>query len=418
MDYRKLIEWARSVLSAWCWPSFFRVAAIYATTSLLVFSAVIFSFFLLPSSGQIDFFHTPHHINPLYSCANWDGQWYIDIAKKGYNYEPKTMSSVAFFPAYPIAGRILVSITGLPYDLALTLLANVFFFGALYLLFQYTRCRFPYAPPQLAGYAVLALALVPPGFFFRMAYSDSLFLFLAILCLYGLEKRWSLVIVAFLIGLSTAARAVGVALIVPLLFEIWDRYEFRIRQLAVTIATLLLCGWGLLAYMGYQYEAFGNALAFSQTQENWAFRSRPNSDDRWLAVLVGEPIWSVYIPSSSAYWRNHDRELDAPFSLQFANPLYFTAAVLLILVGEWKRWLTRNEFLYAIIVLMIPYVTRSYDACMTSHARFATVAFPIYLVLGRMLMSWPRAAQLAVGLVSATFLGMYAALFAAWYLFI
>ena len=35
----------------------------------------------------------------------WDGWWYVAIARHGYTYRPHHMSSVAFFPVYPLVVR-------------------------------------------------------------------------------------------------------------------------------------------------------------------------------------------------------------------------------------------------------------------------------------------------------------------------
>ena len=55
--------------------------------------------------------------------------------------------------------------------------------------------------------------------------------------------------------------------------------------------------------------------------------------------------------------------------------------------------------------------------CMASMARFTSVAFPIYLVIGNLL--WRMPAPLAAGLlsISSLLLGIYTALFAASYPF-
>src|SRR4051794_1894803 len=41
---------------------------------------------------------------------HWDGAWYSSIAEHGYTYRPNEMSSVAFFPAYPLAMRVVRSV--------------------------------------------------------------------------------------------------------------------------------------------------------------------------------------------------------------------------------------------------------------------------------------------------------------------
>jgi hypothetical protein len=55
---------------------------------------------------------------------------------------------------------------------------------------------------------------------------------------------------------------------------------------------------------------------------------------------------------------------------------------------------------------------------MNSHARYALVAFPVYLVLGRLLSALPLTYVATVLALSGFLLGIYAALFAGWFLFI
>src|SRR4051794_21446424 len=53
------------------------------------------------------------------ALAAWDGQHYVHIAEEGYSYNPEQMSNVAFFPAYPLAGRIIAGVTGWRVDFSL-----------------------------------------------------------------------------------------------------------------------------------------------------------------------------------------------------------------------------------------------------------------------------------------------------------
>lgn len=190
------------------WGLWIDTAVVYWTTATIVVLGVCLGHFYLVESRQQDHFHTPHRTDPVAAFANWDGQWYSRVARDGYFYDSKAQSSVAFFPAFQLVGRFLVWVTDLDYDLALTLAANLCFFFALALFGDYLRRR-PDVPLESASYACLALALLPAGFFFRMAYSESLFLLLAILTLYGLARQWPILLVAIIAGLATAARPVG-----------------------------------------------------------------------------------------------------------------------------------------------------------------------------------------------------------------
>ncbi len=399
------------------WGLWADTAFYYWTSAAITFLGVYVGHFYLSDSQYQDHFHTPHRSDLAAAFANWDGQWYIHIARDGYFYDPKSMSSVAFFPVFPLAGRYLASATGLHYDLALTFVANAFLLLALGLLGDYVRRRSE-SPPDIALFAPLALALFPVGFFFRMAYSESSFLLLTILTFYGLARQWPLWAVAALVGLATGTRPVGVALIPPLLLACWRRYSCPRRRLVVLALAAPLCLWGLASYMIFQYVHFGDSLAFIKTQSHWRSREKSSREEQLLAAATLEPFWAVYDESSPAYWRRHDRELGAAFSLQFANPIYFASVALLVGYGAWRCWLSTEEVLFAAGVLLIPYLAKSHEWCMGSHARYAIVAFPVYLVLGRLLAALPPPYAAALLSLSGFLLGIYAALFAGWFLFI
>ena len=139
--------------------------------------------------------------------------------------------------------------------------------------------------------------------------------------------------------------------------------------------------------------------------------------DRKLQSLVTlEPIWSVYVESSPAYWRSLSGPDSCWFNLSFANPIYFCLAAGLVAWGAFKSWLTRYEVVVSIALLAIPYVTRAQETCMTSHGRFASVVFPAYIVAGHVCERLPLivigSALLAGGALMGVYLGLFAMGFA------
>src|SRR5215510_7702603 len=60
-----------------------------------------------------------------YRFANWDGAWYVKIVEEGYAYDSRRPSNVAFFPAYPVLGRWLTQLTGLPTAIALFAISHL-----------------------------------------------------------------------------------------------------------------------------------------------------------------------------------------------------------------------------------------------------------------------------------------------------
>jgi hypothetical protein len=266
-------------------------------------------------------------------------------------------------------------------------------------------------------------AVFPTTFFFRMGYSDGMLLFLMVLSMYGMRRGWPGVVIALVVGLATGTRAVGVALVAPFAMYVWERgVAERRRGDAFKIERLLLLPvscWGLVAYMGYQQYAYGDAVAFTKAEADWHDRYPPTDRLAYAGELLTlEPVRAVYRRGCPCYWGlrgPHDMPL---LNLQFANPIYFLGTAVLVAVGGYKGWLSRPEWGLSAGLLAIPYVTNSYRMCMTSHARFAAVVFPAYIVLGHLLAGMPRVVAVGLLVCSAILLGTYAAMFTSWYYFL
>jgi Gpi18-like mannosyltransferase len=345
--------------------------------------------------------------------TGWDGYWYKRIATEGYSYDPNEMSSVAFFPAYPLSGRYLGELTGLPADAALLAVAHLCLALTFVVLLFYVGKRFPKDAASLGGYVLLAFGLWPTTFFGRVTYSESMFLLVTALFLYALEQHWPLLVVGLLAGLATAVRPVGVSLLLPLLLELWRR-SGRLGSFANKAVWVVPAAcWGILSYMLYQTLAFGTPLAFMQTQSLWQNGPPLPWNEKILALAGLEPVWSVFVPSSSAFWQRHDGPCNPLFSWHIANVVFFVLSAALIWLGARKGWLTSSEILLAVPLLVIPYATRGYEMGMQSAGRFAAVVLPVYLVLGKGFSRLPAPVAAAVLSLCGFFLAAYAALYAA-----
>jgi hypothetical protein len=383
----------------------------YYLTSMIVVLAAVFGHDLLPQSRD----PLAKQDDALHVFANWDGKWYLSIVQRGYAYDATKPSNVAFFPAYPLLAWGVARATGVGPVVSLLIISHASLIAAFVLTLAYVRVRFPDDKRELGEYVLLSLGLFPTALFFRMAYSESLFVLLSVLCLYGMERRWSLLIVAALVGLATAARPVGLALLPPFVLHVWHRSASG-KQFGIRLAWLLpLSVWGIAGYIGYQWLAFGEPLAFMKTQANWRVYRPSSLSEKAIALATLKPIWGIFSPSSPAYWLRHTLHANPFASLSLMNPLLFVAAIVLIVLGLCRRWLSSYEILLACSLLLIPYVASSYEMHMAGMGRFVAAIFPLHLVLGRILarLRGPLAALLLS--VSACFLVLYAALFAAWY---
>jgi len=261
-----------------------------------------------------------------------------------------------------------------------------------------------------------------------MAYSESLLFLLMVLAMYGMRAGWPRLLVAVIIGAATAARPVGLALVAPFLWTLWSDWKEREKApspgqrgqrgpapLVQAAALVAISVWGLAAFMAWQGATFGDPLAFVRAQNYWAVR-QANTALRELSSLASlSAMADVYVPDSPVYWRRFDSDLPAWLSLQFANPIYFAAAVALSLWGWFRGWLDDREALLATFLLLIPYVTHGFECGLAGHGRYATVAFPAHLALARALQSAAPLARWALYGVFTGLLFAYSALFACGY---
>jgi hypothetical protein len=363
------------------------------------------------------------------SLARIDGLNYKRIATEGYQYEPEVPSFVAFFPAFPLGARWLSELTGLNAIEAELVISNTCCCAAFGIMWAYLRRRPVHCandsrvlPGKISNdvcdYVLLSMGLVPTTFFFRMAYTESMFLCLALLSLYAISRQWPAVIVALVIGLATAVRPVGACLLLPLCAYIWRRSSSSFQAARQAAIFVPLGCWGLLAYMTYLAFRFHQPLAFAMTQRYHRVRPIGSVSDQVLSLISWEPIRDVYDRSSPGFWQALHYAPNRLFSLEFANPIYLLGTAVLVSLGAWKRWLTRDEVLLAIPLIIVPYFTRAYEMRMLSQARFAAVVFPAYIVIGELLARLPRIVAVSLLALSGLMMGIYAALFAAGYPFL
>lgn len=394
------------------WPEFVATGLVYycLTSAIAVLGVVVGQDFVRPA-GRVQ--SQPGDL--IDAFARVDGLHYMQIADSGYSYDSAKRSNVAFFPAFPMAGRIVTDLFGCRTELALLLVAHFALAAAFVVLAAYLHERWPSAPPSQVSMTMLAFGLFPTTFFFRMAYSESPFVLATLVVLYGIERRWSPLLLAMLAGAATGIRPVGIALLPPVALAVWKQSPSVNRGLLNLAWVLPLGCWSLAAYMVFQAVEFGDALAFARTQAHWRLRPAVPLAEQAESLAAWEPLWAVFDPASPCYWQKHERLPNAFFSLRFANPLYFVLAVFLVCGGVWRGWLNYSEVLTGTFLLAMPYVTRSHEMCCCSMGRFTAVAIPSYLVMGQILGRIPPGVAGGMLAISGFVMGVYAALFAAGY---
>ena len=117
----------------------------------------------------------------------WDSTYFVGIAQHGYNSSGTSCCDQAFFPGYPLAIRALTPLFG---EARIAALAIPLVAGAVaaMLLWRITVDEFGTAAGR---HAVALLAVAPYGMFLSLAYSESLFLALALAAWHSAQhQRW------------------------------------------------------------------------------------------------------------------------------------------------------------------------------------------------------------------------------------
>jgi len=246
---------------------------IYFSSRLAIFSLASVFIGILP---------TRTHPSFLQAFSQWDGRWYLEIIQNGYWYKgPLVQSPVAFFPLYPLLGKILTYF-GLSPALALFLIANLACLGFFVVFWLLIKEEFS---EKVANLALLYYALSPLSFIFSSLYTESLFLLLCCSCFYFLKKKKILPAV-LIAGLASATRPVGLVLILPILFALWQQK----RKLWLWIGPGLLSASGLILFNLYLYLKVGKLAPYLEVvhrawRRTWAM---PWESFRffWESILI------------------------------------------------------------------------------------------------------------------------------------
>jgi hypothetical protein len=193
--------------------------------------------------------------------AQWDGIWYVRIAHDGYS----NPDSPAFFPLFPAIVAIIGRVLGGHYGLA-ALLVSLAACAVMFVLLH--RLAWRRLGRRGALRTIVYLAIFPTSVFLAAAYSESLFLALAVGAFLLAERGrfgWAGVVA----GLAMLCRLAGVALVPALVLFAWRSSDRRgaLGRLAPGLTLFLLWPLYLLVEFGNPFE-FVTATSSSTTGWN------------------------------------------------------------------------------------------------------------------------------------------------------
>jgi hypothetical protein len=415
---------------SWWWP-----VVVFAGVAVVLYFAVALFGDWVPQGSRTENVTTYYHgPNVLEGWLRWDAGWYRSIVDNGYFYVKGQQSSVAFFPGYPLAMEALADVFGgdpSAWGVALTFASGL---AVAVLFFRWCRERVGAAA---APTAVAVLLLWPYAWYlFGAVYADALFL-AAVLLAFTFLERDRVLLAAIAGALATATRPVGAAVVLGLVLRLLERrgalrlpvldrlrwyrgrpragappeladpatdagrgpVVFEWRRLHRTDPAILLSAVGLLLYVVYLWDRFGEPFAFADAESAPGWDQRPGPRTWFKTGWMSRVVHFAGDPNGYTV------------SISFQAVL---AIGLLLLVPLVVRRIGWGYAAYTVGVLAIPLVG-SKD--FMGIGRYALTAFPSFAVLGVLLSERPRlraawlpvSGVLLVALCSAFAYGHYVA---------
>jgi hypothetical protein len=291
--------------------------------------------------------------NPLlWGWANMDGVHYLSIAQNGYfQYEQ------AFFPLYPILIRIIGNILGGNFLFAGLLISNGFFLLGLSVLYKLLIVE---GLKSNSKWIIGFLLLFPTSFFFGSVYTEGPFFFLTVTFFYFLkQKKWWLCgLVGFFTGLT---RLPGIFLSVVLIYEIWvnNKNRFKISN----FLPVILCGSGLLLYMGYLYSTVHDPLFFFHVQPIFG-ANRSGNEIIFLPQVLFRYI-KIFLTASISY----------DYFIALLEFVSFGLATYMLI--KHRKKIPVSYQIFSWLVIITPTLTGS----LSSFPRYFLNIFPLFIAL-------------------------------------
>jgi hypothetical protein len=311
----------------------------------------------------------------------WDAINYQKLAQFGYSASGDMQPLLVFYPLYPWMVRFFAFVTrdSLASAFLVSTLAS---FVAAVVLLRLVELDYSKA---MAQRAVWFLFIFPTSYFLHIGYTESLFLMLALSCVYSARKqRWLL---AGVFGaLTCLTRANGLVLVPVLLAEAVQQY-WTVRRWQWQWLWIAVAGLGFGGYVLLNYHVTGNPLAFTSLMQQFFGKS------------LSAPWTGIDNAIGSMSRAPSDAEMIGTQELLFITlGLACTVVSWFKLRPAYSVWMTGNWLMFVSVsfVLSVP--------------RYTLTMFPIYILFA--MLAAKRVWLAVITVWSILYLSFFASLFA------
>src|SRR5436309_5394925 len=332
------------------------VLPIYILVHLAFFVITFLSvLFIIP-----DFSWKALPVDTLWQAWNrWDSLHYSYLATHGYTDWWRTV----FFPLFPLLERGLALVTHDPFIAGLVI-SNVAGLGMLIVLYRLVEEDFD---SERAYRTALYLSVFPTAFFFAAAYTESLFLLLALLSFYYMRQGnwWLAGVFGFF---ATLTRSTELLLLLPFCYEYLRQHQFKLKTIHFDVFGGTLIGAALGLFMLYCYHRFHSFFPFVRA-EHFMWSRDPQSP--WF--LIKNVIAGIAQSNGLLSFHALRNIIDA------GQILLILALIILAVVGPWR--FPRRLWVYAIYAIVF-FVALQINPVKVNPIRgpFPLQAFPRYML--------------------------------------
>ena len=308
-------------------------------------------------------------INTLWqSWYRWDSVHYSYLAMHGYTDWWRTV----FFPLFPLLERYLALVVGDPFIAGLVI-SNVAGLGMLIVLYRLVEEDFD---SERAYRTALYLSVFPTAFFFAAAYTESLFLLLALLSFYCMRQGnwWLAGVFGFF---ATLTRSTGLLLLLPFCYEYLRQHQFKLKTIHFDVFGGTLIGAALGLFMLYCYHRFHSFFPFTRA-EHFMWSRDPQSP--WF--IIKNVIAGIAQSNGLLSFHALRNIIDA------SQILFILVLIILAVVGPWR--FPRRLWVYAIYAIVLFVVLQTSPVRVNpirgpfplqSFPRYMLEVFPAFIVL-------------------------------------
>jgi hypothetical protein len=374
-----------------------------------------------------------------YTSGAWmsfDGQWYLKILQEGYPPKddpsgPNPPPLIAFFPLFPLLGRLLSPV--FHPSPALLIIANVSSLIGIGFFYEWSR-RLTSA--RTAFWACLLLATFPTATFFSAALTEGLFMMFAAITLYLLQRQRHFA-AALVCGCGSLVRPTGAALAMAVVLWCWVRHLMlvhpelfargggswrawlggeRWKRMAADALTVIgatlrplplgrlaligaISTAGIAAYQSYLWQRYDDFFVYFKVQTYWqpgGLRTEEGRKrDERLALAQATEVRDLRYYAAKAM---------KPQAWNRGLMLLFVGLAIYGLAGQTP--IRRELFVFPLMIFLMTYVP-GWGTRASSVARYETAAVPCFLLLALILLSWRRPAVLGAVLVAQLAVQVY-----------